>query len=105
MASIEFRGIEKSFGPVRVLHGIDLAIADGEFVGLVGPSGCGKSTLLRLLAGLDHADGGRIMIGGTEVGDRGGKDRDMAMVFQRYALYPHMTEAEDMGLSMPLRRK
>src|SRR5258707_612623 len=104
MASIEFRGIEKSFGPVRVLHGIDLAIADGEFVVLVGPSGCGKSTLLRLLAGLDHADGGRIMIGGTDVGDRAAKDRDIAMVFQSYALYPHMTVAENMGFSLRLRR-
>ncbi len=96
MASIEFRGIEKSFGPVRVLHGIDLAIADGEFVV--------KSTLLRLLAGLDHADGGRIMIGGTDVGDRAAKDRDIAMVFQSYALYPHMTVAENMGFSLRLRR-
>jgi len=70
MASIEFRGIEKSFGPVTVLHGIELAIADGEFVVLVGPSGCGKSTLLRLLAGLDHADSGSIMIGGADVSDK-----------------------------------
>src|SRR5690242_9147873 len=104
MASIEFRGIQKSFGPVTVLHGIELAIADGEFVVLVGPSGCGKSTLLRLLAGLDHADSGTIMIGGADVSDKAAKDRDIAMVFQSYALYPHMNVAENMGFSLRLRR-
>jgi multiple sugar transport system ATP-binding protein len=104
MASIEFRGIEKSFGPVTVLHGIELAIADGEFVVLVGPSGCGKSTLLRLLAGLDHADSGTIMIGGADVSDKAAKDRDIAMVFQSYALYPHMNVAQNMGFSLRLRR-
>jgi len=93
----------KSFGKTRVLHGISLDIADGEFVVLVGPSGCGKSTLLRMLAGLEDITGGTIAIDGRVVNDVDSKDRDIAMVFQSYALYPHMTVRENMGFSLRLR--
>jgi multiple sugar transport system ATP-binding protein len=103
MASVEIRGVTKSFGPVRVLHGIDIDIPDGEFVVLVGPSGCGKSTLLRMIAGLEQIGGGTISIGGTVVNDRPPKERDIAMVFQNYALYPHMTVHDNMAFSMRLR--
>jgi multiple sugar transport system ATP-binding protein len=104
MATIDIHGLSKSFGPVRVLRDIELAIGDGEFVVLVGPSGCGKSTLLRTIAGLEHADAGRIAIDGTDVTDLPAKARDIAMVFQSYALYPHMTVAENMGFSLRVRR-
>src|SRR5215469_10017485 len=93
MAGIGIHGIEKSFGTVRVLRVIHLSIGEVEFLVLVGPSGCGKSTLLRLLAGLETASAGRIMIDGRDVPDLPAKSRDIAMVFQSYALYPHMTVA------------
>jgi multiple sugar transport system ATP-binding protein len=104
MASVSFRGIKKSYGKVAVLHGVEFDIADGEFVVLVGPSGCGKSTLLRMLAGLEEITGGEILIDGKVVNDLESKDRDIAMVFQSYALYPHMTVRENMGFSLRLRK-
>ena len=103
MAAVSFRRIEKAYGKVKVIHGIGFDIADGEFVVLVGPSGCGKSTLLRMLAGLEEISGGEIMIDGRVVNDLESKDRDIAMVFQSYALYPHMTVRENMGFSLRLR--
>jgi multiple sugar transport system ATP-binding protein len=103
MASVSFSGIRKSFGKTAVLHGISLDIADGEFVVLVGPSGCGKSTLLRMLAGLEDIGAGTIAIDGRVVNEVDSKDRDIAMVFQSYALYPHMTVRENMGFSLRLR--
>jgi len=103
MASVTFSSLEKSFGKTRVLHGVTLEIADGEFMVLVGPSGCGKSTLLRMLAGLEDIGGGTIAIDGRVVNDVESKDRDIAMVFQSYALYPHMTVRENMGFSLRLR--
>ena len=103
MASVSFRYIKKSFGKLEVIHGIGFDIADSEFVVLVGPSGCGKSTLLRMLAGLEDISGGEIVIDGRVVNDLESKDRDIAMVFQSYALYPHMTVRENMGFSLRLR--
>jgi multiple sugar transport system ATP-binding protein len=103
MASVSFRNIRKSFGKVEVIHGIGFDITDGEFVVLVGPSGCGKSTLLRMLAGLEDISGGEIVIDGRVVNELESKDRDIAMVFQSYALYPHMTVRENMGFSLRLR--
>jgi multiple sugar transport system ATP-binding protein len=105
MASVGFDSIFKSFGSTKVLHGISLDIADGEFMVLVGPSGCGKSTLLRMLAGLEDITGGKIAIDGRVVNDLDSKDRDIAMVFQSYALYPHMTVRENMGFSLRLRKE
>ncbi|HSW21579.1 MAG TPA: sn-glycerol-3-phosphate ABC transporter ATP-binding protein UgpC [Burkholderiaceae bacterium] len=105
MASVTFRDIRKSFGKVEVIHGIGFDIADGEFVVLVGPSGCGKSTLLRMLAGLEDITGGEIVIDGRVVNDLESKDRDIAMVFQSYALYPHMTVRDNMGFSLRLRNE
>ncbi|MCE9658040.1 MAG: ATP-binding cassette domain-containing protein [Burkholderiales bacterium] len=104
MASLQFRNVEKNFGAVKVIHGIGFDIADGEFTVLVGPSGCGKSTLLRMLAGLEEISGGTISIDGLVVNDVESKDRDIAMVFQSYALYPHMTVADNMGFSLKLRK-
>jgi multiple sugar transport system ATP-binding protein len=103
MASVAFRDVRKTFGKVKVIHGIGFDIADGEFVVLVGPSGCGKSTLLRMLAGLEEISGGEILIDGRVVNDLESKDRDIAMVFQSYALYPHMTVRENMAFSLKLR--
>jgi multiple sugar transport system ATP-binding protein len=105
MASVTFRDIRKSFGKVEVIHGIGFDIADGEFVVLVGPSGCGKSTLLRMLAGLEDITGGEIVIDGRVVNELESKDRDIAMVFQSYALYPHMTVRDNMGFSLRLRHE
>jgi multiple sugar transport system ATP-binding protein len=104
MASVAFQNIEKSFGTTKVIHGISFDIADGEFMVLVGPSGCGKSTLLRMLAGLEEINGGTISIDGKTVNDLDSKDRDIAMVFQSYALYPHMTVRDNMGFSLKLRK-
>ncbi len=104
MASVTLRNVSKAFGAVNVLSGIDLAIEDGEFVVLVGPSGCGKSTLLRTIAGLEEATGGEIRIGDRKVNDVAPRDRDIAMVFQSYALYPHMDVAKNMGFSLALRK-
>jgi multiple sugar transport system ATP-binding protein len=103
MASVGFRNVEKAYGRIKVIHGIDFTIADGEFVVLVGPSGCGKSTLLRMLAGLEEITGGEIHIDGRVVNELESKDRDIAMVFQSYALYPHMTVGENMAFSLRLR--
>ncbi|TPG49537.1 sn-glycerol-3-phosphate ABC transporter ATP-binding protein UgpC [Roseomonas nepalensis] len=104
MASVEIRAVRKSFGGTPILHGVDLDIADGEFCVLVGPSGCGKSTLLRMIAGLENISGGDIVIGGKVVNDVPPKDRDIAMVFQNYALYPHMTVRENMAFSLRLAK-
>ena len=104
MASVAFREVRKDFGKTKVLHGISLDITDGEFMVLVGPSGCGKSTLLRMLAGLEDITAGNIAIDGRVVNDVESKDRDIAMVFQSYALYPHMTVADNMGFSLRLRK-
>jgi multiple sugar transport system ATP-binding protein len=103
MASVEIRGVRKAFGTTAVIHGVDIDIADGEFVILVGPSGCGKSTLLRMIAGLENITGGEIRIGGRVVNNVPPKERDIAMVFQNYALYPHMTVYDNMGFSLKLR--
>ena len=103
MAPVTLSSIRKSFGPTDILHGIDVDIGDGEFIVLVGPSGCGKSTLLRMLAGLETISAGEIRIGGRVVNDLEPKDRDIAMVFQNYALYPHMTVATNMGFSLEHR--
>src|SRR5262250_2847026 len=103
MASVELKGVRKSFGRVEVLHGVDISIGDGEFVVLVGPSGCGKSTLLRMIAGLENITGGEIRIGDRVVNHVPPKERDIAMVFQNYALYPHMTVAANMAFSLRLR--
>jgi multiple sugar transport system ATP-binding protein len=104
MASVEIRDVRKAFGSTAVLHGVSVDIADGEFVVLVGPSGCGKSTLLRMLAGLENITGGEIAIGGRVVNTVPPKDRDIAMVFQNYALYPHMTVFQNMAFSMKLAK-
>ena len=104
MASVSFRNIQKAYGKVKVIHGIGFDITDGEFVVLVGPSGCGKSTLLRMLAGLEEISGGEILIDGKVVNDLESKDRDIAMVFQSYALYPHMTVRDNMAFSLKLRK-
>ena len=94
MAALEIRDLRKSFGSVEVVRGVSIDIADGEFVMLVGPSGCGKSTLLRMIAGPESVSGGEIQIGARVVNDVPQKERDIAMVFQNYALYPHMSVAE-----------
>ena len=103
MSAVSFREVKKSFGKTAVLHGISLDISDGEFMVLVGPSGCGKSTLLRMLAGLEDISAGTIAIDGRVVNDVDSKDRDVAMVFQSYALYPHMTVAENIGYPLRIR--
>jgi multiple sugar transport system ATP-binding protein len=103
MASVQIRDVRKSFAGFEVLHGVSIPIEDGEFVVLVGPSGCGKSTLLRMLAGLENITSGTISIGERVVNHVHPKERDIAMVFQNYALYPHMTVADNMGFSMKLR--
>jgi multiple sugar transport system ATP-binding protein len=104
MASVDIDGVRKSFGATAIIHGVDITINDGEFVILVGPSGCGKSTLLRMIAGLENISGGEIKIGGRVVNNVPPKERDIAMVFQNYALYPHMTVADNMAFSMKLRK-
>jgi multiple sugar transport system ATP-binding protein len=108
MSTVSFRNIEKAYGAgksqTKVIHGISFDIADGEFVVLVGPSGCGKSTLLRMLAGLEDITGGEISIDNAVVNEMESKDRDIAMVFQSYALYPHMTVGENMAFSLKLRK-
>ncbi|WP_026618199.1 ABC transporter ATP-binding protein [Ensifer aridi] len=103
MASVSIDQVRKQYGAVPVIHDVSMDIEDGEFVTLVGPSGCGKSTLLRMLAGLEDISGGEIRIGGRVVNDVAPKERDIAMVFQSYALYPHMTVAENMGFALKLK--
>jgi multiple sugar transport system ATP-binding protein len=105
MASVEIRGVAKSFGRHSVIKGVDIDIKDQEFVVLVGPSGCGKSTLLRMIAGLESITEGQIAIGGRVVNDMPARDRDIAMVFQSYALYPHMSVFDNMGFSLKLRKR
>jgi multiple sugar transport system ATP-binding protein len=104
MASVDIRSVTKAFGSVQVLHGVNVNIEDGEFVVLVGPSGCGKSTLLRMIAGLENITKGEIRIGSRVVNDVAPKERDIAMVFQNYALYPHMTVFDNMAFSLTLAR-
>src|SRR3981081_374186 len=103
MASVAIRDVRKAFGAIEGIHGVDVLIDDGEFVVLVGPSGCGKSTLLRMIAGLENITSGEIRIGERIVNKMPPKERDIAMVFQNYALYPHMTVAANMGFSLMLR--
>jgi multiple sugar transport system ATP-binding protein len=103
MASVQMRKVIKTFAGTEVLKGVDFGIVDGEFLSLVGPSGCGKSTLLRMIAGLEEISGGQIEIAGEVVNDKAAKDRDIAMVFQNYALYPHMTVRENLSFSLEMR--
>jgi len=104
MATVSISNLTKAYNKLTVVKGISASIADGEFVVLVGPSGCGKSTLLRMIAGLEDITSGEIAIDGVVVNDVSPKDRDIAMVFQNYALYPHMTVAENMGFSLSLKK-
>ena len=103
MATLELAGLRKSFGDTAVLHGIDLALADGEMLVIVGASGCGKSTLLRLVAGLETLTSGRILLDGADITARDPAQRDMAMVFQNYALYPHMSVFQNMAYGLRIR--
>ncbi|AJY46322.1 ABC transporter ATP-binding protein [Martelella endophytica] len=105
MASVELNSVRKSYGALEVIHGVSMDIKDGEFVALVGPSGCGKSTLLRMIAGLEEITGGDISIGGEVVNELTPRERNIAMVFQSYALYPHMTVAENMGFNLRLAKR
>ena len=104
MAEVDVRRVDKFFGTTQVLHEVEIGISDGEFVVLVGPSGCGKSTLLRMIAGLEEISKGDIAIGGRVVNNVPPKDRDIAMVFQNYALYPHMTVFNNMAFSLKLAK-
>ncbi len=104
MAAVTIRGLHKSYGALQVVHGVDVDIADGQFVVLVGPSGCGKSTLLRMIAGLESIGSGTISIGGRVVNNLPPAERDIAMVFQNYALYPHKTVAANMGFALKMAR-
>ena len=104
MASVDIVDVKKAYGAQQVIHGVSVDIKDGEFVILVGPSGCGKSTLLRMIAGLEPITSGDIKIGGNLVNNLPPKDRDIAMVFQTYALYPHKTVAQNMGFALQLRK-
>jgi multiple sugar transport system ATP-binding protein len=105
MASVQVSNVRKSFGSFEVLHGVSISVDDGEFVILVGPSGCGKSTLLRMVAGLESVTSGELRIDGRLVNDVPPKERDIAMVFQNYALYPQMTVAKNMSFSLELARR
>jgi multiple sugar transport system ATP-binding protein len=104
LASVDIVNVKKSYGDQEVIHGVSIGIQDGDFVALVGPSGCGKSTLLRMIAGLEEITGGDIKIGSKVVNALQPKDRDIAMVFQNYALYPHKTVADNMGFALMLRK-
>ncbi len=104
MGNIEIREVRKSYGRQQVMHGVSVSIPDGEFVALVGPSGCGKSTLLRMIAGLEEITEGEIAIGGQVINDVAPKDRNIAMVFQNYALYPHMSVRDNMAFALRRRR-
>ena len=104
MATVTLRDVKKSFGATDVIHGIDMEIADGEFIVIVGPSGCGKSTLLRMVAGLETVTGGDVLIGGEKANDKEPMDRDIAMVFQNYALYPHMSVRQNMGYGLRIAK-
>ena len=102
MGHVSLRGIHKSFGKSDIIKGIDLEVADGEFMVFVGPSGCGKSTTLRMIAGLESITSGDLLIDGVRANDLRPSDRGAAMVFQSYALYPHMTVAENMGFALKM---
>jgi sn-glycerol 3-phosphate transport system ATP-binding protein len=102
MATVTLNGIKKAFGKTDIIHGIDMEIEDGEFIVIVGPSGCGKSTLLRMVAGLETVTGGEVQIGGARVNEREPMDRDIAMVFQNYALYPHMSVFDNMAYGLKI---
>ena len=103
MAALETQALHKDFGALRVVEGLDLRVEDGAFTVLVGPSGCGKSTILRMVAGLEDATGGRVLIGGRDVTDLPARARDVAMVFQDYALYPHMSVADNLAFGLRMR--
>jgi multiple sugar transport system ATP-binding protein len=105
MATVQIRAVEKYFGATHIIRGVDIDIEDGQFAVLVGPSGCGKSTLLRMIAGLEEISGGEVLIGGRVVNNMMPKERDIAMVFQNYALYPHMTVRDNMAFSLMLARQ
>lgn len=105
MAGMTLRGVIKKYGQLEILHGVDLEVEEGEFIVLVGPSGCGKSTLLRMIAGLEDVSAGQILIAGRNVTDLPPKDRDIAMVFQSYALYPHMKVQDNMSFALRLARR
>jgi multiple sugar transport system ATP-binding protein len=105
LAAVSIRSVQKRFGSTQVIRGVDIEIADGEFCVLVGPSGCGKSTLLRMLAGLEEITGGEIWIGSRVVNKVAPKERDVAMVFQNYALYPHMTVRDNMSFALMLAKQ
>ncbi|WP_283178556.1 sn-glycerol-3-phosphate ABC transporter ATP-binding protein UgpC [Gemmobacter sp. 24YEA27] len=105
MAQVHLKNVKKSYGALDVVHSINLSIAEGEFVVLVGPSGCGKSTTLRMVAGLEDISGGEIVIGDRVVNDLPPRERNLAMVFQNYALYPHMTVRENLGFSLKIAKK
>ena len=102
MANVALQNIKKSFGSTAVIHGIDVEVADGEFIVIVGPSGCGKSTLLRMIAGLETVTSGDVLIDGDNVNHKEPMDRDIAMVFQNYALYPHMSVRQNMGYGLKI---
>ncbi|WP_102110205.1 ABC transporter ATP-binding protein [Oceaniglobus roseus] len=102
MATVDLDDVKKRFGQTEVIHGVSIAIADGEFIVIVGPSGCGKSTLLRMVAGLESVTAGEVRIGGKRVNDVEPMDRDIAMVFQNYALYPHMSVRQNMGYGLKI---
>ena len=104
MAFLELQGVEKSFGAVHTIKGIDLTIDKGEFIVFVGPSGCGKSTLLRLIAGLETIDAGALVLDGRDITELPSSKRDLAMVFQSYALYPHMSVADNMSFALRLAK-
>ena len=105
MSSVTLRNVVKDFGAVKIIKGVNVEIDDGEFVVLIGPSGCGKSTLLRMIAGLEEISSGDVVIGGKVVNALASKDRDIAMVFQSYALYPHLTVRDNMGFSLSLAKR
>ncbi|MCU0831848.1 MAG: sn-glycerol-3-phosphate ABC transporter ATP-binding protein UgpC [Rhizobiaceae bacterium] len=105
MADVVLKGVQKNFGALAVVHAIDLSIVHGEFVVLVGPSGCGKSTTLRMIAGLEDISGGTVQIGDRVVNDLPPRDRNISMVFQNYALYPHMTVRENLGFSLHIAKR
>lgn len=104
MATVTLKNVKKSFGSTDVIHGIDVDIQDGEFIVIVGPSGCGKSTLLRMVGGLETVTSGDVLIGGTRANDKEPMDRDIAMVFQNYALYPHMSVRQNMGYGLKIAK-